>query len=106
MKITVFNRKAKTHDGRAFNVFVSSLTKNDGSDQYVTVRYSGKDKNKEFDPTKCPYIIEFNKEDANLSSKSFEDKKTGEKRKNFTLWIKDYTVSEEKFVDHSLDDFI
>lgn len=30
MKITVFSRKAKTHDGRAFNVFVSSLTKNDG----------------------------------------------------------------------------
>ena len=39
MKITVFSRKAKTHDGRAFNVFVSSLTKNDGSSQYVTVRY-------------------------------------------------------------------
>lgn len=106
MKITVFCRKAKTNDGRAFNIFVSSLNKNDGTSQYVTVRYSGKDKNKELDPIKCPYIIEFKKEDANLSSKSFEDKKTGEKRKNFTLWLKDYTVSEEKFVDHSLDDFI
>lgn len=106
MKITVFSRKAKTNDGRTFNVFVSSLNKNDGTSQYVTVRYSGKDKNKEFDSAKCPYIIEFKKEDANLSSNSFEDKKTGEKRKNFTLWIKDYTVSEEKFVDHSLDDFI
>lgn len=106
MKITVFSRRAKTNDGRTFSVFVSSLNKNDGTSQYVTVRYSGKDKNKDFDPAKCPYIIEFKKEDANLSSKSFEDKKTGEKRKNFTLWIKDYTVSEEKFVDHSLDDFI
>ena len=106
MKITVFSRKSKTHDGRTFNVFVSSLTKNDGTSQYVTVRYSGKDKNKEFDSAKCPFIIEFNKEDANLSCTPFEDKKTGEQRKNFTLWIKDYTVSEEKFVDHSLDDFI
>lgn len=106
MKITVFSRKAKTNDGRTFNVFVSSLDKSDGTSQYVTVRYSGKDKNKDFDSSKCPYIIEFKKEDANLSSKSFEDKKTGEKRKNFTLWIKDYTVSEEKFIDHSLDDFI
>ena len=106
MKITVFSRKAKTNDGRAFNVFVSSLTKNDGTSQYVTVRYSGKDKNKEFDSARCPYIIEFNKEDANLSSKSFEDKKTGEKRKNCTLWIKDYKESDEVYVDHSLDDFI
>ena len=106
MKITVFSRKAKTNDGRVFNVFVSSLNKNDGTSQYVTVRYSGKDKNKEFDSTKCPYIIEFKKEDANLSSKSFEDKKTGEKRKNFTLWIKDYNISDEVYVDHSLDDFI
>ena len=106
MKITVFSRKAKTHDGRAFNVFVSSLTKNDGSNQYVTVRYSGKDKNKNFDSAKCPYIIEFNKEDANLATRTFTDKKTGETRKNFTLWIKDYTESPETYVDHSLDDFI
>ena len=106
MKITVFSRKAKTNDGRTFNVFVSSLTKNDGTSQYVTVRYSGKDKNKEFDSAKCPYIIEFNKADANLASNSYEDKKTGEKRKNFTLWIKDYKESDEAYVDHSLDDFI
>ena len=106
MKITVFSRKAKTNDGRAFNVFVSSLKKNDGTSQYVTVRYSGKDKNKNFDPAKCPYIIEFNKEDANLSSRTFTDKKTGETRKNHTLWIKDYTESSEHYVDHSLDDFI
>lgn len=106
MKITLFSRRAKTSDGRVFCVFVSSLTKNDGTSQYVTVRYSGKDKNKEFDSAKCPYIIEFDKEDGNLSSKSFEDKKTGEKRKNFTLWIKDYKESDEVYVDHSLDDFI
>lgn len=106
MKITVFSRKSKTHDGRTFNVFVSSLTKNDGTSQYVTVRYSGKDKNKEFDSARCPFIIEFKKEDANLSGKSYEDKKTGEKRKNYTLWIKDYKESDEVYVDHSLDDFI
>lgn len=106
MKITVFSRKSKTHDGRIFNVFVSSLAKNDGTSQYVTVRYSGKDKNKEFDSSKCPFIIEFKKENANLSGKSFVDKKTGEKRKNYTLWIKDYKESDEAYVDHSLDDFI
>lgn len=106
MKVTIFSKKVKTNDGRSFNVFVSSLPKKDGTSQYVTVKYSGQDKNKEFDSNKCPFIIEVDKSDAHMSSKSFTDKTTGEIRKNYTLWIKDYKESDEVYVDHSLDDFI
>ena len=52
--------------------------------------------------------IEYEKEDANLSEKKEkyidevgEEKEVIRRR----LWISKYTESEEKYVDHSLDDF-
>ena len=51
----------------------------------------------------CPCIIEFDKKDANLSPRKYTNSK-GEERTGYTLWISKYKVSEEKYVDHSLDD--
>ena len=71
----------------------------------MKVMYSGKDKNKNFDNQVCPVVIEFDRNNANVSTQIYTDR-NGENRKSYTLWIKDYTVSDEVFVDHSLDDFI
>ena len=105
MKTTVFAKKVKMNDGKTFFTFVTSLEKKDGSKQYMNVMYSGDDKNKKFDSEDCPLVIEFDKANANISSTTYTSKE-GEERKRYTLWLKDYTVSEEKYVDHSLDEFI
>ena len=104
MKTTVFAKKVKTNNGKTFFTFVTSMEKKDGSKQYMNVMYSGDDKNKKFDPEDCPVVIEFDKANANVGSTTYTTKE-GEERKRYTLWLKDYTVSEEKYVDHSLDDF-
>lgn len=105
MKTTVFAKKVKTNDGKSFFTFVTSLEKKDGSKQYMNVMYSGDDKNKKFDSEDCPVVIKFDRNNANISTTTYTTK-DGEERKRYTLWLKDYTVSEEKFVDHSLDEFI
>ena len=105
MKTTIFAKRVKSHDGKSFVTFVTQLERKDGSRQYMKVMYTGKDKNKSFDSDACPLVIEFNREDANASTETYTDK-SGEERKSYTLWLKDYQVSDEKFVDHSLDDFI
>ena len=105
MKTTIFAKRVKSHDGKSFVTFVTNLERKDGSMQYMRVMYSGKDRNKLFDSDVCPLVIEFKREDANVSAKTYTDN-SGEERKSYTLWLKDYKVSDEKFVDHSLDDFI
>lgn len=105
MKTTIFAKRVKTRDGKTFVTFVTNLERKDGSRQYMRVMYSGKDRNKAFDSDVCPLVIEFNREDANTSTETYTDK-SGEERKSYTLWLKDYKVSDEKFVDHSLADFI
>lgn len=105
MKTTVFAKKVKTNDGKSFFTFVTSLPKKDGTSQYMKVMYSGKDKNKSFDSDSCPVVIEFDRKNANISTTIYTTKE-GDKRNCYTLWIQDYKVSDEKFVDHSLDDFI
>ena len=105
MKTTIFAKRVKSHDGKSFVVFVTQLERKDGSRQYMRVMYSGKDRTKVFDTDSCPRVLEFNRDDANVSAETYTDK-SGEERKSYTLWVKDYKVSDEKFVDHSLDDFI
>ena len=105
MKAKIFAKRIKAYDGKSFTIFVTQLERKDGSRQYMRVMYSGKDRNKAFDTDICPLVIEFNREDANVSTETYTDK-SGEERKSYTLWLKDYKVSDEKFVDHSLDDFI
>ena len=105
MKTTIFAKRIKSHDGKSFTIFVTNLERKDGTQQYMKVMYTGKDKNKSFDSDTCPLVIEFEREDANISTTPFADK-NGEERKSYTLWLKDYRKLNEQFVDHSLDDFI
>lgn len=102
MKITLFAKTAHSRDGKAFIRYIGKLTNKEGKEVTMTVRPSGDIP--QFVQSKCPYIIEFDKQDANLQSTKYTDK-DGNERTSYTLWVKKYKESDEKFVDHSLDDF-
>lgn len=105
MKTTIFAKKIKAQDGKSFTIFVTNLERKDGTQQYMKVMYTGKDKNKGFDSDACPMVIEFDSQSANISKTAYTDK-NGEDRLSYTLWLKDYRKLNEQYIDHSLDDFI
>ena len=55
-------------------------------------------------PENCPMNIKFNKCDANMATREFTRKDTGEIGLSYTLWISRWEQG-SPFVDHSLDDF-
>lgn len=99
MKITVFSKKISKHDGSKFTGYVTKLKKKDGSEIYCRVRFHEGCSV----PRECPSIIEVEKDKANLIKRHYttEDKEYD----IYTLWITDWNPTEEKYVDHSLDDF-
>ena len=99
MKITVFSKKITKHDGSKFTGYVTKLKKKDGSEIYCRVRF----REGCSAPRECPAIIAVNKDKANLIKRHYttEDKEYD----IYTLWITDWTPTEEKYVDRSLDDF-
>lgn len=99
MKITVFSKKISKHDGSKFTGYVTKLKKKDGSEIYCRVRFHDGCNG----PRECPAIIEVEKDKANLIKRHYtnEDKEYD----IYTLWITDWNLAEEKYVDHSLDDF-
>lgn len=102
MKITLFAKTAHSKDGKTFIRYIGRLKNKAGKEVSMTVRPSGDIP--QFVQSKCPYIIEFDKKDANLQSHQYTDK-DGNEKTSYTLWLKKYKESEEKYVDHSLDDF-
>lgn len=99
MKITVFSKKISKHDGSKFTGYVTKLYKIDGSEYYCRVRFrEGCNIPHEF-----PAIIDVNKDKANLVRKHYT--KDDKEYDIYTLWITDWNPTEEKYVDHSLDDF-
>lgn len=103
MEITLFRKNAYTKEGKRFDVFVSQLTKKDGSTQYVTVK-AGK-AGKPFDGDKCPCNIVIDKKDAHLQRRKYLNARTGEEGYSYTLWVNNYTYSDTEYIDHSLDDY-
>ncbi len=104
MKVTVFAKRRKTEEGRQFTTYVAKLLKKDGSELSAGVKFReecGAPK-----AENCPMIIEIPKDKANLSPRTYTDAKTGEEKTSFDLWVSEWRESEEKYVDHSLDEFI
>ena len=99
MKITVFSKKISKHDGSKFTGYVTKLKKKDGSEIYCRVRFHEGCSA----PRECPAIIEVEKDKANLIKRHYE--KEDKAYDIYTLWINDWVPTEEKYVDHSLDDF-
>ena len=97
MKITVFSKKISKHDGSKFTGYVTKLKKKDGSELYCRVRFHEGCSA----PRECPAIIEVEK--ANLVKRHYENEDKA--YDIYTLWITDWKPTDEKYVDHSLDDF-
>ena len=102
MKITLFAKTAHSKDGKAFIRYITSMKDKDGNVISMTVRTPSDVPG--FVQSKCPYIVEFNKEDANLQERRYTDK-NGNEKISYTLWLKAYKESADKYVDHSLDNF-
>ena len=102
MEIAIFAKKRTNKEGRVFYNFLSTLTRKDGTEQPVTVKFGGDAK--EPRPEDCPMNIVFNREDANAAKRTYTDSQTGELKVAYTLWLKAYTIG-EAYVDHSLDEF-
>lgn len=100
MKVTVFAKRIRKHDGSSFTGYISQLTRTDGSRQYVRVRF-----NKGLTlPVDFPAVIDIEKQHANLTKKTITNQ-DGTTYDRYTLWIAAYKLTGEKYVDHSLDDF-
>lgn len=103
MEITIFAKKRTTADGRkTFFSYLTTLTRNDGTPCTCAVKFSAPAEAP--DPLNCPCNIVVEKPDCNMSVEKYTDKKTGEERDSFKLWIHNYVFG-SPYVDHSMDDF-
>ena len=102
MNLAIFAKKRTTKEGKTFYSYLSTMTKKDGSDLTVTVKF--RDECGSPKPENCPVNIIVDKEHANLSSRDFVREDTGETVKSYTLWVSAWEMG-APFVDHSLDDF-
>lgn len=107
MKVLVFGKNRQTKDGRKFTAYVTKLTKVNGEEITASVKFREECGAPSIEETPC--YINVDKADANLSTKKVEitDEESGEIKEveNRTLWVKAWTMSPEKYVDTSLDDF-
>lgn len=104
MLLNIFAKKRTTSEGKAFYSYLTTLTRKDGEQETVQVKFregcgqpNGQD---------CPRVIEVNKEDANLVKRMVQVEKNGqtEEVESRTLWVSGWTDKGE-YVDHSLDDY-
>lgn len=106
MKVLVFAKKRQTKEGKNFTAYVSRLTKKDGEEITTGVKFReecGSPKAEE-----CPCYIEIDKANANLTTKKMDvTTEDGEIKEveSKTLWVSKWKMSNEKYVDTSLDDF-
>lgn len=101
MLLTVFAKKRTTTEGKHFYTYLTQLTrKEDGEHVSVQVKFPEGLAPKADD---CPINIIVDKDKANLATKNVKTE-NGEIVSR-TLWIKDYTVCENPFVDNSLEDY-
>lgn len=101
MFLTVFAKKRTTTEGKRFYTYLTQLTrKEDGEKVSVQVKFPEGLSPKADD---CPINIIVDKDKANLSTGNVKTN-NGEITSR-TLWVKEYTVDETPFIDHSLDDY-
>lgn len=101
MLLTVFAKKRTTTEGKRFYTYLTQLTrKEDGEHISVQVKFPEGLAPKADD---CPINIIVDKDKANLSTKNIETEKGVIISR--TLWVKDYTVNPDSFVDNSLEDY-
>lgn len=101
MLLTVYAKKRTTTEGKRFYTYLTQLTrKEDGEHVTVQVKFPEGLAPKADD---CPINIILEKDKANLVTE-----KVGTENGEIvcrTLWIKDYHVDENPFIDNSLEDY-
>ena len=103
MELTIYAKKRQTNEGKTFYTYLSTLTRKDGSELKVSVKFREDCGNPKAD--QCPMNIIVSKENANLSAKDYGvNEETGEVLTSHTLWVSAWEKGSE-YVDHSLDDF-
>lgn len=103
MELTIFAKKRLTKEGKTFYTYLTTLTRKDGSTLTAAVKFRescGIPK-----PEQCPMIIIVEKSAANLSIKEMTTDE-GNMFSSATLWVSDWMLSDRKYEDHSLDDFM
>lgn len=106
MKATIFAQKKTTKEGKKFFTYLATLVNKEGKEVKVTAKF--KEECGQPKPEQCPCIIEFEKKDANIKEQEVKyTDEVGEEQTAIrkTLWIANWTLSDEEFVDHSMDDF-
>lgn len=103
MEITVFAKKRKTREGKAFTSYLTKLVrKSTGEAITATVKFREECGTPKAESCPCNIIVD--KSQANLSSKEFEREDTGETVTSYSLWVSEWSKGSE-YVDKSLDDF-
>lgn len=102
MLLNVFAKKRTGRDGKVFYNFLSTLTKKDGEQETVQLKF--REDAVLPNASKCPMIISVDKSDANLIKKMVTIEKDGEAKEieQRTLWISKYDYIGD-YVDRSLD---
>lgn len=108
MELTIF-AKRKEKDGKKYFLYSTTLTRKDGGEERVSVKFreeAGKP-----DYKKCPCNILVDRKNMNLARGPRPDGKggfitddNGEVINFTTLWISEWKEG-SKYVDHSLDDY-
>lgn len=103
MKITVFAKKKQTKEGKTFYSYLATIKKA-GEPTTVSVRFT--DDAGHPKPEECPCNIEFDKADANMSSRKVTQEVDGVPVVNeyLTMWLNSWEYSKDIYVDHSMDD--
>ena len=102
MEISIFAKNRKTKDGRSFTVYLSTLTKKDGTTFPCSVIFNQSCTRPK--PESCPMNIIVDKEHCNVSKRRYLDESTGEILHAYTLWVSQFAAGGE-YVDHSMDEF-
>ena len=101
MELSVYAKKRTSKDGNKFYSYLSRLTRKDGSELPITVKFL--EGCPTISPADCPCNIIVDKTNASLSQKKFEDEE-GNTGFSYTLFVRDWEAG-GVFIDHSLDDF-
>ena len=114
MQINIFHKKGVKNDGKTFPIYLSTLTKKDGTQLSVNVKF--REDAGQPDPKDCPCVIEIDKTAANLvikpiivedddGEKGYLTDENGEIKNRNTLWVSHWDMV-GPYVDKSLDDFV
>ena len=102
MEIAIFAKKRQTREGKHFYSYITVLTRKDGTDQAMSVKF--RESCPLPKPENCPMYINVERGNANIATRDYTREDTGEKVTSYTLWVNDWTPGRE-YEDHSLDEF-